>query len=355
MTIEEEVAGLLQQKRLTIATAESCTGGLVAARLVSVPGVSEVFMEGLVTYSNQAKMRLLGVKEATLASFGAVSRETAVEMAEGGRRQAKTDVCVSTTGIAGPDGGTEEKPVGLVYMACCVNGRTAVKRCQFSGDRQQIRGQAAETALALVRSCLWPSRRRLQKRTREEGRTEMERARVKKQLGAACSYAYSRLTLNYYMYYDASQEEDFPEKILGPLAERFHSLLGGFLQGSTSLEELDALRSEVIREMEQTTAYTDILQAYEYVLNRLEGRFEPRLMGKARPAVDAEETAWEIMAHIREAGDAASINQRIQNIVGQLPVRLTKAKFFAMVEEGLSLYIGSPRESLDDMIGLLRS
>ena len=81
MTIEEEVAGLLQQKRLTIATAESCTGGLVAARLVSVPGVSEVFMEGLVTYSNQAKMRLLGVKEATLASFGAVSRETAVEMA----------------------------------------------------------------------------------------------------------------------------------------------------------------------------------------------------------------------------------------------------------------------------------
>ena len=111
----------------------------------------------------------------------------------------------------------------------------------------------------------------------------MERARVKKQLGAACSYAYSRLTLNYYMYYDASQEEDFPEKILGPLAERFHSLLGGFLQGSTSLEELDALRSEVIREMEQTTAYTDILQAYEYVLNRLEGRFEPRLMGKARP------------------------------------------------------------------------
>ena len=150
MTIEEEVAGLLQQKRLTIATAESCTGGLVAARLVSVPGVSEVFMEGLVTYSNQAKMRLLGVKEATLASFGAVSRETAVEMAEGGRRQAETDVCISTTGIAG----TEEKPVGLVYMACCVNGRTAVKRCQFSGDRQQIRGQAAETALALVRSCL---------------------------------------------------------------------------------------------------------------------------------------------------------------------------------------------------------
>ena len=183
----------------------------------------------------------------------------------------------------------------------------------------------------------------------------MERARVKKQLGAACSYAYSRLTLNYYMYYDASQEEDFPEKILGPLAERFHSLLGGFLQGSTSLEELDALRSEVIREMEQTTAYTDILQAYEYVLNRLEGRFEPRLMGKARPAVDAEETAWGGMADIGEAGDAASINQRIQNIVGQLPVRLTKAKFFAMVEEGLSLYIGSPRESLDDMIGLLRS
>lgn len=154
MTIEEEVAGLLQQKRLTIATAESCTGGLVAARLVSVPGVSEVFMEGLVTYSNQAKMRLLGVKEATLASFGAVSRETAVEMAEGGRRQAETDVCISTTGIAGPDGGTEEKPVGLVYIGCYVRGYIEVMECHFSGNRAKVREATVARAIDFARRCV---------------------------------------------------------------------------------------------------------------------------------------------------------------------------------------------------------
>ena len=124
MSLEEEVARLLRERKLTMATAESCTGGMVSARLVGVPGVSSVFMEGLVTYSNEAKMQLLGVKASTLARFGAVSRETAGEMAEGGCARAGTDVCVSTTGIAGPDGGTEEKPVGLVYMACCVKGRT---------------------------------------------------------------------------------------------------------------------------------------------------------------------------------------------------------------------------------------
>ena len=137
-----------------MATAESCTGGMVSARLVGVPGVSSVFMEGLVTYSNEAKMQLLGVKASTLARFGAVSRETAGEMAEGGCARAGTDVCVSTTGIAGPDGGTEEKPVGLVYMACCVKGRTTAERHMFAGDRQQIREQSAQKALELVRACL---------------------------------------------------------------------------------------------------------------------------------------------------------------------------------------------------------
>ena len=130
------------------------TGGMVSARLVGVPGVSSVFMEGLVTYSNEAKMQLLGVKASTLARFGAVSRETAGEMAEGGCARAGTDVCVSTTGIAGPDGGTEEKPVGLVYMACCVKGRTTAERHMFAGDRQQIREQSAQKALELVRACL---------------------------------------------------------------------------------------------------------------------------------------------------------------------------------------------------------
>ena len=154
MSLEEEVARLLRERKLTMATAESCTGGMVSARLVGVPGVSSVFMEGLVTYSNEAKMRLLGVKASTLARFGAVSRETAGEMAEGGCARAGTDVCVSTTGIAGPDGGTEEKPVGLVYMACCVKGRTTAERHMFAGDRQQIREQSAQKALELVRACL---------------------------------------------------------------------------------------------------------------------------------------------------------------------------------------------------------
>ena len=154
MSLEEEVARLLRERKLTMATAESCTGGMVSARLVGVPGVSSVFMEGLVTYSNEAKMQLLGVKASTLARFGAVSRETAGEMAEGGCARAGTDVCVSTTGIAGPDGGTEEKPVGLVYMACCVKGRTTAERHMFAGDRQQIREQSAQKALELVRACL---------------------------------------------------------------------------------------------------------------------------------------------------------------------------------------------------------
>ena len=154
MSVEEEVVELLKAGGLTIATAESCTGGMVSARLVGVPGVSEVFMEGLVTYSNEAKVRLLGVREETLEAFGGVSRETAVQMAEGGCRRAGTDVCVSTTGLAGPGGGTEKKPVGLVYMACCVQGHTAAERHIFSGDRQRIREQSAEAALALVRACL---------------------------------------------------------------------------------------------------------------------------------------------------------------------------------------------------------
>ncbi len=154
MSVEEEIVELLESRGLTIATAESCTGGMVSARLVGVAGVSQVFMEGLVTYSNEAKMRLLGVKEETLAAHGAVSRETAVEMAEGGCARAGTDVCVSTTGLAGPGGGSKEKPVGLVYMACCVKGHTAAERHVFSGDRQQIREQSAEAALQLVRTCL---------------------------------------------------------------------------------------------------------------------------------------------------------------------------------------------------------
>ena len=153
-SLEMADAALLKEKQLTMAAAESCTGGMVAARMVNVSGVSDVFMQGMVTYSNEAKMRLLGVREETLAAYGAVSEETAVQMAEGGAAAAETDVCVSITGIAGPEGGTPEKPVGLVYMACCVKGKTVVKRYQFKGNRAKIREQSTVKALDLVRLCV---------------------------------------------------------------------------------------------------------------------------------------------------------------------------------------------------------
>lgn len=139
LNIEERVAKLLVERKLTIAAAESCTGGLVSARLVNYPGISEVFMEGAVTYSNDAKMNRLGVKKETLEKFGAVSSETAAEMAEGIARTAGTDLGLSTTGIAGPGGGTETKPVGLVYIGLFVKGKVMTKELSLSGDRQSIR------------------------------------------------------------------------------------------------------------------------------------------------------------------------------------------------------------------------
>ena len=116
--IEFEVAKLLEQKKLHVTTSESCTGGLIAGTLVNVPGISAWFGEGYVTYSNEAKVKLLGVSHETLATYGAVSAETAEEMAKGAANVADADASVAVTGIAGPDGGTVEKPVGLVYIGC---------------------------------------------------------------------------------------------------------------------------------------------------------------------------------------------------------------------------------------------
>ena len=154
VTLEMAVVDLLQKKHLTMATAESCTGGMIAARLVNVSGVSDVFMQGMVTYSNEAKVRLLGVKEETLKAHGAVSRETALEMALGGAERAQTDVCVAVTGLAGPGGGSKEKPVGLVYMACAVKGKAEVLEYHFKGNRGKIREQSMMKALDLVRRCV---------------------------------------------------------------------------------------------------------------------------------------------------------------------------------------------------------
>jgi nicotinamide-nucleotide amidase len=140
--IEFIIGELLIKNRLTIATAESCTGGMVAAKLINYPGISEVFLEGAVTYSNEAKMNRLGVRKETLDSFGAVSSETASEMAQGIAKTAGTDIGLSTTGIAGPGGGTQQKPVGLVFIGLYIKGRVITRELRLTGERQNIRNIA---------------------------------------------------------------------------------------------------------------------------------------------------------------------------------------------------------------------
>ncbi|MBN9647664.1 competence/damage-inducible protein A [Terrisporobacter glycolicus] len=146
-TIEDEVAKILVKNNLTISVAESCTGGMVSSSLINYPGISSVFMEGCITYSNEAKMKSLNVLEETLNSVGAVSEQCAKEMAEGVAARHNTNIGLSTTGIAGPEGGSEEKPVGLVYMGIKINDKTIVKKYIFNGDRQQIRYRACKTLL----------------------------------------------------------------------------------------------------------------------------------------------------------------------------------------------------------------
>ncbi len=154
VTLEKAVVDLLKANDLTVTCAESCTGGMLSARLVNVPGVSDVYKAGLVTYSNKAKRRLLMVKKSSLQKYGAVSEQVAKEMAKGAALTTKSDVAVSITGIAGPDGGTEEKPVGLVYIACKVKDEMTVKKYQFTGNRGKIRESAVSSALTLMRSCI---------------------------------------------------------------------------------------------------------------------------------------------------------------------------------------------------------
>lgn len=150
-SLEEVVGELLVKKGIKIATAESCTGGMVAEKLINYPGISESFLEGAVTYSNEAKMKRLGVKKETLDKYGAVSEETAREMAEGIAKAAGADLGVSTTGIAGPGGGTAEKPVGLVYIGVYYKGNCLVKEFNFTGDRNRVRVRTTMSALDLVR------------------------------------------------------------------------------------------------------------------------------------------------------------------------------------------------------------
>lgn len=172
--LEDVVVNLLVKHKLTIATAESCTGGLLTGRLVNVPGASEVLGEGFITYSNEAKEKYLNVSHKTLENYGAVSRETAAEMAQGACKnisdnEINSDVCagdtginnsysrkasLAITGIAGPGGGSEEKPVGTVYIGCMVNGHVRVNKYQFKGNRQKVREYAVINGLDLLRTSI---------------------------------------------------------------------------------------------------------------------------------------------------------------------------------------------------------
>ena len=150
-TMEEVVGRRLAMTEFTLAVAESCTGGLIAQRLTSVPGSSKYFTEGLVTYSNESKTRLLGVDKKLIKEFGAVSQQVARDMARGVRHKAKTDFGLAVTGIAGPNGGTDEKPVGLVYIALADDAHTEHKKLTLPGDRELIRWRASQAALDMLR------------------------------------------------------------------------------------------------------------------------------------------------------------------------------------------------------------
>lgn len=150
--LNDEVVLLLIEHNMTIAAAESCTGGLFAALITEVAGASAVINESFVTYANSAKMKHLGVKEATLDAHGAVSRETAYEMAEGLSKRTGADITVGITGIAGPDGGTKEKPVGLVYAGICINGKTEVIKMNHSGNRDEVREKTCKKVFETIKN-----------------------------------------------------------------------------------------------------------------------------------------------------------------------------------------------------------
>ena len=150
MTNAEKLVKTLVEKKLTCATAESCTGGGVGYAITGVAGSSAVFMGGVISYDNSVKRDVLGVPEEVLAMKGAVSPECAAAMAEGARRLLKTDLAVALTGIAGPGGGTAEKPVGLVWFGLASKSCTTTEKVIFPGDRERVRASAIEHALLLL-------------------------------------------------------------------------------------------------------------------------------------------------------------------------------------------------------------
>ena len=153
-TLEDVVIDLLQDHNKLLAVAESCTGGMLSSRLINVSGASQVFKEGLITYANEAKMKYLDVKEKTLKKFGAVSPEVAKEMCDNLYEKTDADVTMSITGIAGPNGGSEKKPVGLVYFGINYMGKTTIYRKVFNGNRGMVRLRSVIFALNLIRETL---------------------------------------------------------------------------------------------------------------------------------------------------------------------------------------------------------
>ena len=153
-TAAKRLLALCRKRHWMVATAESCPGGLVVAALTEIAGSSDVVDRGFVTYSNAAKQSMLGVTSATLKKFGAVSRETAEAMAAGALANSDADLAVAITGIAGPGGGTEQKPVGLVYIALAGEEGTQVVERNFPGDRKRIRQFATQQALEMIRRAL---------------------------------------------------------------------------------------------------------------------------------------------------------------------------------------------------------
>ena len=150
----KRVSNLLKQKNYTIATAESCTGGLIAHSLTNISGSSDYFKRGIVSYSNEAKIELLDVSEDLLIKYGAVSIQVAQAMAESVRIKSKVDIGLSTTGIAGPTGGTNEKPVGLVYISISTSDETMVQKFEFSGDRLRNKESTCNAALDMLLNIL---------------------------------------------------------------------------------------------------------------------------------------------------------------------------------------------------------
>lgn len=148
--MEEKIVRFLNEHNMMITTVESCTGGLIAARLVNVSGASNVFSEGYVTYSEDAKTKMVGVNPETIKKYNVVSEEVAYEMASGGAKTANADVAVSVTGVAGPLGGTKDIPVGTVCIGVYYKNKVITEKFLFNGDRLQVRNQAVDRALEMV-------------------------------------------------------------------------------------------------------------------------------------------------------------------------------------------------------------